>query len=233
MEDDSRTFGERWWGRGPSTRATQITALVAIFALALNAWVIKQNSRIIESSKVAAVATQKSVETAERALQLSLTPEIDVEFVNNLQEVKLTNWSIYPLNRIEIHTAYYKITPNPPIIHERITNGKKFEIEQDINPKEDFIVSGRELYFPETAKRLERVDGFPLEALVIVFRRKVDGKRFIKTVPFKGDYATFDGQTNLYPIYESGGATVGNQSFVPLLPVISAMESTLFNLPQN
>jgi hypothetical protein len=164
-------------------------------------------------------------------LQLGNLPGISIEFDQDGVIVK--NIGRYPLLDIEMHRIAYQIQRDPRKILERLQVGGKFLVAEKL-PRNDFKrLSIPEVVFPKDVGHYPRNDVDNYRSIVLVYRREVDQKCFVKIEPFiAGD---IKGKTMLIPLYaDHHFAGTGPPSiFISILQEIENTERVLFRAGES
>lgn len=171
---------ENWFSTKPATKAAWIAALTGILAIIVNAYVIYQNSQ--------------SIRTAQQAFYLSIPPSVDLIYpaANQPPVVYVQNTGPYSLVDVKVYAISYLFDGSKMI--GRSQSAGYIASSESLQPKQQIEITASNLLFNKLAFQSFRLaaveegrielDGSHPQALVTVFRRELDQKRFIKIEPY-------------------------------------------------
>lgn len=199
-----------------------ITASGAFIGIVVGIWVILQNSA--------------SIQTANDALRSSQLPALTVEYpgINKPQNFLVQNTSTFSIRSIDAYSVCYSISTEESreIMH-------RDQSASLIRPAYKKLKQGDYLTLAATAIMETCTIPAPSDtksnrifALVLVFHREVDNRRFVHIEPFGGGIE--NGEVLAIPAYSSAKtASFGGNStsgYVTSLRKIEDLEKTLFRV---
>jgi hypothetical protein len=160
-----------------------------------------------------------------RTLSLAIKPVIEVSFTK--QGAIVQNTGLSPVVDVEATPVIYLVRREPKpykIVDRRM--GESFK-RAYLTPKEELRIPGLVISFD--VGQPPGFDGYPIRALVVVFRRQVDYKRFVTIEPFIGTRAR---ESYVFaPLYASPAFLTSGPPFeADILKQIEDLERVLFRI---
>lgn len=201
----------KWLTTKPATKAAWLTLLAVSFIQTI---IIFQNSC--------------NIKTAQDAFSLSVTPTLDIEFQSD--RVLLRNTSNYPMLKIEAYPIVYKIDTVQRKITNRTQPGGRLSILARLEPKQSIEIPNSTIIFIDPVKTWgpPNSDESIVWSLVIVFRREVDQRRFVRIEPFFA--VVTDGKASMLPVYAYNNVSHGGppDALITITQEIERTEKQLF-----
>lgn len=197
-----------------------ITALSAFSSVFFGIWVISQNTATIK--------------TANEALRLSLTPTVGIEYPSTKKPGTFTiqNTGTDTISSVEVFPSCYLITTNDAREIIQINHSSSL-----LQPAQEKLEIGKQI--PLSALRIMEACPIPepsntsanrFLALIVVFKREIDNKRFVHIEPFGGTIE--NGQPIAVPYYQSTNSAMGGgrnvYGVVTSIKKIEELEKTFF-----
>ena len=168
----------------------------------------------------------------EEVFSLSTPASIELDWRNNNGngEILLQNTSPHNITNLEIYPVAYQIAFSPVSIVHRMQPGGDVKIAERLSPKETLTLPSRRftLLYEIKGSNDEFLSNLNFIALVVVYRRENDNKRYVYIEPFTL-YTETDGKREISPIYSSKSFSATNShKFLGAIKEIAEIEKVYF-----